>query len=171
MNKIEIGKIVNIHGVHGEIKVLPYADSAAFFKNFKKIYIGGAAYAVLSVKTAKGCAVLKLEGLDNPLEAEKLREKTVTVQEADLPAPKEGTYYVKDLEGMEVYAHGEEGEAELLGILKEVIFTGANDVYSVINERGKEYLIPAVKHFIIKTDVKNKRMDITHIRGITYDED
>ncbi len=171
MNKIEIGKIVNIHGVHGEIKVLPYADNAAFLKNFKEVYIGSAVYTVLSVKTARGCAVLKLRGLDNPLEAEKLREKIVTVNESDLPAPKEGTYYVKDLEDMEVYAHYENGEAELLGTLKEVIFTGANDVYSVINEKGKEYLIPAVKQFILKTDTKNKRMDITHIRGITYDED
>lgn len=171
MNKIEIGKIVNIHGVHGEIKVLPYADSAAFLKNFKEVYIGSAVYTVLSVKTAKGCAVLKLQGLDDPSAAEMLREKIVAVKESDLPAPKEGTYYVKDLEGMEVYAHNENGEAELLGTLKEVIFTGANDVYSVINEKGKEYLIPAVKQFILKTDTKNKRMDITHIRGITYDED
>ena len=86
MNKIEIGKIVNIHGVHGEIKVLPYADNAAFLKNFKEVYIGSAVYTVLSVKTARGCAVLRLRGLDNPLEAENLREKIFTVNESDLPA-------------------------------------------------------------------------------------
>lgn len=171
MNKIEIGKIVNVHGVHGEVKVLPYADSAAFFKNFKKVSVGGTEYSVLSVKTAKGCAVLKLEGIDSPEIAEKLREKLVTVEENLLPNPPKGSYYVKDLEGMKVYAHGESGEEELIGTLDEVMFTGANDVYSVISEKGKEYLIPAVKQFILKTDVEKKRMDITHIRGITYDED
>ena len=171
MNKTELGKIVNIHGVHGEVKVLPYADSAAFFKNFKKVIVSGTEYDVLSVKTAKGCAVLKLRGVDNPETAEKLREKLVTVEETALPKPPEGSYYVKDLEGMAVYAHKEDGEAELLGTLAEVIFTGANDVYSVVNEKGREYLIPAVKQFILKTDVEKKRMDITHIRGITYDED
>ncbi|MDP4117762.1 MAG: ribosome maturation factor RimM [Bacillota bacterium] len=166
MKTVELGEIINVHGVHGEIKVNPYADGPEFFKNFKALIIDNTRYEMKSVKITKGCAVLKLEGVDSVEDAQKLRNKTVFVPEDELPSQPEGTYYVKDLEGMEVYADG-----QLLGILTEVIFTGANDVYAVKNACGKEYLIPAVKQFIKSTDVKEKRMDITHIRGITYDED
>lgn len=166
MKNIELGKIVNIHGVHGEIKVNPYADGPEFLKNFKRVLVDKVFYDVLSVKVARGCAVLKLKGVDTVDGAEKLREKIVYVPENDLPRLPEGTFYVKDLVGMEVYADG-----DLLGTLTEVMFTGANDVYVVKNKEGKEYLIPAVPVFIKNRDVKAKRMDITHIRGITYDED
>ena len=98
--------------------------------------------------------------------AEKMREKLVTVPENELPQLPEGVYYVKDLVGMEVYADG-----DLLGTLTEVINAPANDVYVVENAEGKEFLIPSVPVFIKSRNVAKKRMDITHIRGITYDED
>ena len=71
MKSIEIGKIVNVHGVHGEVKVNPYTDGPEFFRNFKKITIDGKEYDVLSVKEAKGCSVLKLSGIDSVEQAEK----------------------------------------------------------------------------------------------------
>lgn len=166
MKNIELGKIVNIHGVHGEVKVNPYADGPEFLKNFKRVLVGDVSYNVKGVKMAKGCAVLKLEGVDTVEAAEKLREKLVTVPENELPELPEGVYYVKDLIGMEVYAEG-----DLLGTLTDVINAPANDVYVVVNSDGKEYLIPSVPVFIKNRDVAKKRMDITHIRGITYDED
>ncbi len=166
MKNIELGKIVNVHGVHGEIKVTPYADGPEFLKNFKKVFVENKEFLVKSVKVAKGCSVLKLEGIDTVEQAEKLREKIVTVPENLLPVLPEGVYYIKDLEGMQVYADG-----DFLGTLTEVMKTGANDVYVVTNEDGKEFLIPSVPVFIKSRDIKNNRMDITHIRGITYDED
>ena len=166
INFIELGKIVNTHGVHGEIKVNPYADTPAFLKNFKSVFIDGKEYKVKGVKEAKGCAVLKLETVDTVENANLLRGKTVLVPENALPTLPEGTYYIKDLIGMEVYADG-----DFLGVLTDVMQTGANDVYVVENSSKKEYLIPSVPVFIKSRDVAKKRMDITHIRGITYDED
>jgi 16S rRNA processing protein RimM len=115
MKNVELGKIINVHGVRGEIKVMPYADGPEFFKNFKKVIIENVSYNVKSSKVARGCAVLKLEGVDTVEAATKLREKLVLVPESDLPALPEGVYYVKDLEGMEVFADG-----DFLGILTEV---------------------------------------------------
>ncbi len=166
MKNIELGKIVNVHGVHGEVKVNPYADGPEFLRNFSSVFVEGKEYAVKSVKVAKGCSVLKLEGVDTVEAAQKLRERVVSVPETALPKLPEGVFYIKDLEGMEVYAEG-----DYLGILTEVMKTGANDVYVVENAQGKEYLIPSVPVFIKNRDVEKKRMDITHIRGITYDED
>lgn len=166
MKNIELGKIVNIHGVHGEVKINPYADGPEFFKNFDRVFINSVTYKVKNVKVAKGCAVLKLEGVDTVDDAQKLREKVVTVPESDLPPLPEGVFYIKDLVGMEVYADG-----DFLGTLTEVINAPANDVYVVKNAMGKEFLIPSVPIFVKNRDIAKKRMDITHIRGITYDED
>ena len=104
-------------------------------------------------------------GYEDRNSAASLTGRTVYFDREEIALP-EGVYYVKDLEGMEVYADG-----ELLGILTEVINAPANDVYVVENAQGKEYLIPSVPVFIKNRDIEKKRMDITHIRGITYDED
>ncbi len=166
MKIIELGKVVNVHGVHGEIKVNPYTDSPDFFKNFSSLMVDGKSYNLKGTKVAKGCAVLKLEGVDTVEAAELLRGKDVTVPEDMLPPPPKGRYYIKDLEGLNVFADGSP-----LGTLTEVMQTGANDVYVVVSPEGKEYLIPVVKEFVKKVDIENGRVEITHIRGITYDED
>ncbi len=118
MKFIELGKIVNTHGVHGEIKVNPYADTPAFLKNFKSVFVDGNEYKVKSVKETKGCAVLKLETVDTVETATLLRGKTVLVPESALPILPEGSYYIKDLIGMEVYA-----DEDFLGVLTDVMQT------------------------------------------------
>ena len=102
---LEAGQIVSAHGLRGEVKVYPWADSPAFLTGLPRVYLGGQAYAVEHGRVQKSCALLKLQGVDTVEEAQRLRGKTVLVNREDVPlAP--GTYFIADLIGLRVLAGG-----------------------------------------------------------------
>ena len=170
MEFLEVGKIINTHGLRGDVKIVTWTDYPEDFEEIDKVYIkrktGDEVLTISNVKYQKNNIIVKFKEIADINEAEKYKNLVVWADRDDLPELPEGVYYVKDLIGMEVYAEG-----DLLGTLTDVINAPANDVYVVVNSDGKEYLIPSVPVFIKNRDVAKKRMDITHIRGITYDED
>ena len=119
---LQTGKIVSTHGVHGEVKLLPWADGPEFLLQFHTLYLDGKAYQVEQSRVQKTCVLLKLEGVDTVEAASALRDKVVSIARADAKLP-EGSLFIADLLGLPVY----DGET-LLGTLAEVMPTPANDV-------------------------------------------
>ena len=158
---LEAGEIVSTHGIHGEVKVNPWADSPDFLTQFQEIYLDGAAIRVKGARVQKNCVLLKLEGVDTVEEAARLRGKTVLVRRADALI-EEGRVFVSELIGLPVYSGTEQ-----IGTLKEVLSLPANDVYVVRGEH--EYMIPAVSAFLERVDPE-EGIWVRLIEGMRSDE-
>lgn len=165
---LEIGKIVAVQGLKGEVRVEPWCDSASFLCGFKTLYFdkGETALAIEKARPHKTLAVLKIKGVDTPEDAAKLRNRILFMNRADAKLS-EDTYFVQDLIGLKVL---DADTMEEYGELTEVSATGANDVYSV-KSGSVTYLIPAIPDVIIKTDIDGGQMLIRPIKGLFDDED
>lgn len=157
---LEAGEIVNVHGIRGEMKILPWADSPEFLCQFTRVRIAGKEYKVESCRIQKTCNLLKLAGIDTVEDAQLIRGKTVEIFREDAP---DGLIFAAELVGMDVFA----GE-ELLGQITDVLDYPGNKVYVVKGQR--EYMIPAVKEFILSTDMDENRMQVKIIKGMATDE-
>ena len=158
---IEAGEIVNTHGVRGEIKMLPWLDSPEDMRGFTRCRIGGKDYAITACRVQNTCDLLKLEGVDTVEAAQALRGKTVTLYREDMD---EDVIFAGDLIGMEVFS-----QAEKIGELTQVLDYPGNQVYVVKGE--KEYMLPAVKEFILSTDLDGNRMEVKLLEGMETDAD
>ena len=157
---LEAGEIVTTHGVRGEMKILPWADGPDFLLDFDRVRINGTDYKVESCRIQKTCNLLKVLGVDTMEDAQALRGKTVEVYRADAP---EDMIFVAELIGMAVYADGIR-----IGVIEDVLDYPGNKVYVV--KGAYEYMIPAVKQFILSTDVDNEVMHVRLIEGMRTDE-
>ena len=157
---LEAGEIVTTHGVRGEMKVLPWADGPEFLCEFNRVRINGAEYKVESCRIQKTCNLLKVQGVDTMEAAQALRGKVVEVYRCDAP---EDLIFVAELIGMRVMA-----DAEEIGKITDVLDYPGNKVYVVRGEH--EYMIPAVKAFILSTDMENEVMQVQLIKGMRTDE-
>ena len=157
---LEAGQIVTTHGVRGEMKVLPWADGPDFLLDFKRVRIGGTEYKVESCRIQKTCNLLKVKGVDTMEAAQALHGKTVEVYRED--APKD-MIFVAELIGVQVFADG-----VAIGKIVDVLDYPGNKVYVVRGEH--EYLIPAVKAFVLSTDMEAGQMHVRVIEGMRTDE-
>ena len=157
---IEAGEIVTTHGVRGEMKVLPWGDSPEFLLDFKRVRIAGADYKVESCRVQKTCNLLKVNGIDTVEDAQALRGKTVEIYRSDCDPE---LIFAAELIGVQVF----ENET-LLGKIVQVLDYPGNKVYVVKGEH--EYMIPAVKAFILSTDMDNETMQVRTIEGMRTDE-
>ena len=155
---IEAGEIVTTHGVRGEVKVLSWLDSPEMLCEFDRCRISGREYVMDSVRVQKTCNLVKLRGVDTMEEAQKLRGKTMELYREDIS---DELIFASELE---VYADG-----ACIGKIKEVLDYPGNSVYVVQGER--EYLIPAVKEFILSTDLERNQMQVKLLKGMASDED
>ncbi len=162
MSEISVGKIVNVRGLHGEIKVLPHTNVENMFEKLKSIKILGNDYKIKSVKHIKNCVALLLDTVDTVEKATDLVGNELFVKEENMPKLEKDNYYLKDLIGVDV-TDINEGE---LGKLTNVYFTGANDVYEITAKDGKTSLIPAVKEFVKEIDIDKKIMTVELIEGM-----
>ena len=158
---LEAGEIVTTHGVCGEVKVLPWADSPEFLCGFRRVRIQGDTYSVESCRIQKTCNLLKIKGIDTMEAAQALRGKTVEVYRCDAP---EGLIFAAELIGFTVLCDGKE-----VGKLTEVLDYPGNKVYVVKGEHT--YMIPAVKEFVLSTDMENEVMQVRLIEGMADNED
>ena len=158
---LEAGEIVTTHGVRGEMKIIPWADSTEFLLDFKRVRIAGSDYTVESCRVQKSCNLLKVKGIDTIEDVQHLRGKTLEVYRADAPSD---TVFVAELIGVRVYSDGNE-----LGKITDVLDYPGNKVYVVEGEHT--YMIPAVKEFIISIDLDNECMQVRIIEGMRTDED
>ena len=157
---LEAGEIVTTHGVRGEIKVLPWVDSPEFLLDYNRVRIAGKDYIVNSCRVQKTCNLMQLEGIDTVEQAQALRGKTVLLYRSDVPAD---LIFAAELIGLEVYAEG-----VLIGKVADVLDYPGNKVYVVKGDH--EYMIPAVKEFVLSTDMENEVMQVRLIEGMRTDE-
>jgi len=146
---IEAGEVVNTHGVRGEVKIIPWTDSAEFLAAIRTLYIDGRAVKVRAA----------LEGVEDVNAAMRLKGRRVFIDRADAKLP-EGGYFIQDIIGAEVVT--EDGES--IGALAEVIDAPASMIYVVRGDR--ERLIPAVPEFILKTDADAGLITVRLIEGM-----
>ncbi len=160
---IKVGKIVNTHGVKGCMKVLALTDELERFDELDYVYteIDNKKRKVKDVWYRKGMVYLELEGISNMDDAIKLKESFVSIEENQLKELPQDTYYIFELEGLEVYS----AEGEYIGKIKEVFQTGANDVYEVKNKTNT-YYIPAIKDVVKEVNIKDKKVIINVIEGL-----
>ena len=161
---IEAGQIVNTHGVRGEVRIVPWCDSAEFLSSFDTFYIDEKAVKVLSSRVHKGSLLARLEGCGDVEAAMRLKNKVIRIDREDAELS-EGSHFIADLIGLRVLdaATGTE-----LGRLEDVLNLPANDVYVVRGER--EFLIPAVRAFIARIDIDAGVMEINMQKGLATDE-
>lgn len=163
---LEIGQIVNTFGIKGMVKVKPFTDDIKRFDRLKKVYIEKQKvkekYEIEEVKYHKEMVLIKFKGIENPEEANLLRNYYLFVNREDEEPLEEGRYYIVDMLGLEVYTD----EEMLLGNLEDIFNTGSNDIYVVRDERGKQILLPATKEVIKSVDIENKRMLVHLLPGL-----
>lgn len=157
---LEAGQIVTTHGVRGEMKVLPWADSPDFLLDFNRVLIDGKEYAVESCRIQKSCNLLKLVGIDTMEAAQAMHGKTLMIYREDTDPD---IIFAAELIGVDVYY-----DDKHIGKVADVLDYPGNKVYVIKGER--EYMIPAVKAFILSTDMEANRMQVKLIEGMAADE-
>ena len=156
---IEAGKIVNTHGVAGEVKIEVWLDSPQFLRRFPRIFVNGAEKRILSGKVQKNFLIVKLEGVDDVNAAMTLKGRTVSVDRSDVRLPR-GSFFIQDILGAAVV--DEQGRE--LGRLVDVWERPAHNIYVVQGET--EHLIPAVPEFVLKTDAEAGVITVRLIEGM-----
>ena len=154
---LQVGVITSTHGLRGEVKVFPTTDDAARFRRLKEVILDPGEEKMLleiqGVKFFKKFVILKLKGIDSIDEAEKYRRKSLFVTRKNAVPLRRDEYFVADLVGLKVI----DDMDQELGVLTEVLQTGANDVYVFDTPRG-EMLLPALKEVVLSVDAAQKRM-------------
>ena len=157
---LEAGEIVNTHGIRGEMKVLPWSDGPDFLLDYSRVRICGEDYKVESCRVQKTCNLLKLQGINTVEQAQVLRGKTVEIYRCDAP---DDLVFAAELIGVTVFCDGIE-----IGKIADVLDYPGNKVYVVKGEF--EYMIPAVKQFILSTDMENETMNVRLFEGMRTDD-
>lgn len=164
MNSILIGKIVNIHGIKGEIKVYPYTDDIENLSKLKEIYLDEKLekkYIIKSSKIQKNMLILKLDSIDSVEKAEKLRNMNLYIPK--LEVKEEDTYYIEDLISLEVI---DIKNNVSIGKITYVFNNGANDVYEILTNDGKKVYFPAIKQVVKKVDIKDNKIYVEVMKGL-----
>lgn len=164
---LEIGEIVTTHGVLGEVKVYPWCDDAEFLCELPRLYLanGSGMRKVEQARVHKNMCLLKLEGVDDMNAARALVGRTLWAARADMPL-EEGRYFVQDIIGCEVR---DADTGKVYGKVTNVAHPAANDVYTIRDEAGKEYLFPAVEAFLAELCPEEEYILVRPIPGM-FDE-
>ncbi|KAA8502052.1 16S rRNA processing protein RimM [Mediterraneibacter catenae] len=162
---LQVGVISSTHGIRGEVKVFPTTDDPARFKKLKKVLLDTGKerlkLEIQSVKFFKQFVIVKFRGIDNINDIEKYKGKSLMVPREDAVQLEEDEYYIADLIGMEVYTDGGR-----FGTLKDVMETGANEVYIIDSDEHGEVLVPAIHDCILDVDVEKQTMKIRLMDGL-----
>ena len=157
---IEAGEIVTTHGIKGEVKVLPWLDSPEDLCDFDRCRIDGKEFEIEQCRVQKTCNLVKFAGIDTMEAAQAMRGKTIELYREDID---DEVIFAAELIGVEVYSEG-----VMIGRITDVLDYPGNSVYVVKGEH--EYMIPAVKAFVLDTDMENNRMQVKLIEGMRSDE-
>ena len=162
---LQVGVISSTHGIRGEVKVFPTTDDPMRFKKLKKVFLDTGRerieLEVQSVRFFKQFAIVKFKGIDNINDIERYKGKGLFVPREDAVPLGEDEYYIADLIGMEVFT--EDGH---FGVVKDVIETGANEVYIIESDEHGEVLIPAIRQCVLDVNVEEKKMKIRLMDGL-----
>ena len=157
---VEAGEIVSTHGVRGEVKVLPWLDCPDMLCDFDRCRIEGKEYKIEQCRVQKTCNLVKLSGIDTMEAAQAMRGKVVELYREDID---DEVIFADELVDVEVYADG-----EMIGKITEVLDYPGNKVYVVKGEHS--YMIPAVREFVLSTDLDKNEMTVKLLEGMRDDE-
>lgn len=162
---LAVGRILRPWGVRGELKVEILTEDPARFERLETVYVGPlfVPYRLERARLHSGAVLLKLAGCDDRTAAEVLRGLLVQVAMEDALPLEEGEYWAYQILGLEVWT----SDGDLLGVVQEVLDTGANDVYVVRGRSGREVLIPALKSVVLDIDLAAERMLVELPEGLT----
>lgn len=163
---LRVGVISSTHGVRGEVKVFPTTDDPSRFRDLESVLLDTGKelhrLEITGVKFFKNMVILKFKGYDNINDIEKYRGKDLWITRDQAVPLGEDENFVADLIGLRVVTD----EGENLGVMKDVMFTGANDVYVVERENGKELLLPAIRDCILDVDLEAGIMKVHVLDGL-----
>ena len=163
---LQVGVISSTHGVRGEVKVFPTTDDVARFKKLKNVILdtgrGYLSLEVESVKFFKQFVILKFKGMDNINDIEKYKGKSLLVDREHAVKLRKDEYFIADMIGLTVFTD----DGATFGVLKDVLETGANDVYIIDSLQHGEVLVPAIKQCILDVDIENRKMVIHLMEGL-----
>lgn len=163
---LQVGVISSTHGVRGEVKVFPTTDDVKRFKKLKNVILDTGrehlSLEVESVKFFKQFAIVKFKGIDNINDIEKYKGKSLLVDREHAVKLKKDEYFIADMIGLRVITD----DGEEFGTLKDVLETGANDVYIIDSVKHGEVLIPAIKQCVLDVDIENNKMVIHLMEGL-----
>lgn len=167
MNKyLELGQIVNVKGLKGEVKVNSFTDDNTKFERIPKVFIKQKnnlkEYEIEKVGYSKNQVIIKFKNINTVEEAEALRNSYIVVDREIFGELPEGVYYIADLIGLEVYTKSN----EYLGKIDDIFSTGSNDVYVVKDEHGKQKLLPGIDEVIKKIDLESGKIIVNLIKGL-----
>ena len=163
---LQVGIITSTHGVRGEVKVYPTTDDPRRFRRLKEVVLDTGReklnLEIEGVKFFKQFVILKFKGLNNINDIEKYRQKSLYVTRKNAVRLQRDEYFIADLIGLKV----QDEDGTELGTVKDVIETGANDVYEVEMADGRSLLLPAIKQCILNVDVENGMMQVHVLEGL-----
>lgn len=167
MNELlQIGAITSPHGLKGEVKVFPITDDVNNFKKYKKVILDTGKEQITleigGVKFFKNFVILKFKGIDDINDVEQYKKMGLWIRREQSEPLNKGEYFIADLIDLQVFTE----DGKLFGILKDVIQTGANDVYIIATKEHGEVLVPAIKDCILNVDIDEKRVDIHLLDGL-----
>lgn len=160
---LEVGKVTNVHGLMGEVKVQPWADSPEFLCQFKTLYVDEAHFpmTVQRARVHKNMVIIKFDGPTDVPSAMALRGATLFIDRADAQLP-EGAFFLADIYGLEVR---DAATGEILGNIEDVLTLPANNVY-VVKGGKREWMIPAVPQFIAETNIEEGFLLVNLMEGL-----
>lgn len=165
-DRFQVGVITTTHGVRGEVKVFPTTDDSKRFRKLKEVLLDtgkeSKAMEIEGVKFFKNLVILKFKGYDSINDIDKYKGCSLYVTRANAVRLRRNEYFVADLIDMDVYLE----DGSHFGTLKDVMETGANDVYVIETEDGKEVLVPAIRDCILKVEPEEGRMEIHLLPGL-----
>ncbi len=162
---LQVGAIIKTHGIRGEVKVYPLTDDVNRFKTLKEVVLepesDNITLEIEGVKFQKNLVILKFKGYDNINDIEIHVKKGIFVTRDNAVELEEDEYFVADLIGLNVVTD----DGEEFGVIKDVLHTGANDVY-VIDHDDKDVLVPAIKECILDVSIDDNVMKIHLMKGL-----
>ena len=163
---LQVGVITSTHGVRGEVKVFPTTDDPNRFKSLKHVLLDTGrekkSLEVQGVKFFKQFVILKFKGIDNINDIERYKRCPLLVERKDAVELEEDEYFIADMIGIEVVTEDDKP----FGTLKDVMETGANDVYVIDTDEHGEVLVPAIRECILDVDIENQKMKIHLMDGL-----
>ena len=157
---VEIGKIVKAQGIKGEVRVMPFGDDPDGFLHLKEVYINERLYKIEHVRKYKSFAIIKI--CNDRTTAENFIGSIISIPESNLRPLEKNEFYVRDIKGLLV----ETTSGQALGIVTDVIKTGANDVYIIKPDIGDSFMIPAIKDVVLNISLREKKIIVKLMDGL-----
>ena len=163
---LQVGVITQTHGIRGEVKVFPTTDDAKRFQDLEHVLLDAGkellSLEIENVKFFKQFVILKFKGYDSINDVERYKRCPLLVERSEAVPLEEDEYFITDMIGLQVVTD----MGEDFGVLKDVLVTGANDVYVIEHPVAGEVLVPAIKECILEVDISGRKMKIHAMEGL-----